>query len=249
VAIVTGGAHGIGRAIVKRLVRDGMRVAFIDIDVERGEAVAEDAGALFVPGDVAREHDVQAAVVRIESELGGVDALVNNAGVNAYFDAASMTEDQWDTFFDLDLKAAWLCAKCVLPIMRASGDGAIVNISSIHSTLTAPGTFPYAAAKAGLIGLTRSLALDVGVDGIRVNAVCPGYIKTRLLEDWFRGSGDPEAEESRVAEMHALRRVGTADDVAGLVSFLISPDAGFITGASIAVDGGLSARFATPEPA
>ena len=171
--------------------------------------------------------------------------LVNNAGANAYFDAAAMTEAEWDAVFAVDLKGAWLCCKHALPAMKRAGAGSIVNIASIHATLTMAGMFPYAAAKAGLVGLTRSLALDAARAHIRVNAVLPGWTRTRLVEEWFRMQPDPAEAERRVLAVHPLGRLSTPLEVANLVAFVASDEASAITGAALAVDGGLSARFAT----
>jgi NAD(P)-dependent dehydrogenase (short-subunit alcohol dehydrogenase family) len=170
---------------------------------------------------------------------------VNNAGVAAYHDAAQMSEDDWDGVFLVDLKAVWLCCRAVLPTMRAAGSGSIVNISSIHARMTSAGSFPYAAAKSGVSGLTRSLALDEGPRGIRVNAVCPGYTRTRLVQEYLDQQEDPAAAERAIAAAHPLRRIAEPPEVAAVVTFLASDESSFVTGTEVYVDGGLSARFAT----
>jgi NAD(P)-dependent dehydrogenase (short-subunit alcohol dehydrogenase family) len=243
VAVVTGGAQGIGRAVVERLSREGAAVVSLDIDEEKGRELTSSRVA-FVRCDVAVEDDVRAAIAAGVERFGGLDILVNNAGVNAYFDAPSMTEDEWDRFFDIDLKSAWLCAKHAIPHMRSAGGGSIVNVASIHALLTARGMFPYAAAKAGLVGLTRSLALNHGSEGIRVNAVCPGYTRTRLTTDALLAKPDPEEAERAIGALHALGRIGEPSEIAGVVAFLASDDASFVTGTAVHVDGGLSARYA-----
>src|SRR5437762_3191865 len=150
------------------------------------------------------------------------DVLVNNAGVNAYFEATAMTEAEWDAVFAVDLKGAWLCCKHALPAMKRGGAGSIVNIASIHASLTIAGMFPYAAAKSGLVGLTRSLALDYAPANIRVNAVLPGWTRTRLVEEWFRRQPDPAAAERQVLGVHPLRRIATPAEIANLVAFVAS---------------------------
>jgi len=240
VAIVTGGSRGIGRAIVEKFAAEGARVTCFD----RDEAGTPER-VTFVAADVTREGEVARGVADVLSRHGRIDILVNNAGVNAYFDAEAMTESQWDAVFAVDLKGAWLCAKHVLPAMRARGRGSIVNISSIHATLTIAGMFPYAAAKSALVGLTRSLALDYAPLGIRVNAVSPGWTRTRLVEEWFGMQPDPAAAEASVLKVHPLRRIATPMEVANLVAFVASDEASAITGASLAVDCGLGVQFAT----
>jgi NAD(P)-dependent dehydrogenase (short-subunit alcohol dehydrogenase family) len=247
-AFVTGGARGIGRAIVERLYAEGARVAFVDIDESEGARAITEIGAgervRFLPCDVQSEDHVEAAIEAAVAHLGGLDVLVNNAGVNSYGDATTMTETEWDRVFAVDLKAAWLCAKHALPPLIASGRGAIVNISSIHANLTIPGMFPYGAAKAGLLGLTRSLALDYGPQNIRVNAVCPGYVRTRLVQEWLDLQDDQSVWE-RIVQLQPLGRIGEPADVASLVAYLASDEAGYITGTTFSIDGGLSARYAT----
>jgi NAD(P)-dependent dehydrogenase (short-subunit alcohol dehydrogenase family) len=170
--------------------------------------------------------------------------LVNNAGVNAYFDAVAMSEDDWDSVFAVDLKAAWMLAKAALPGL-IERRGAVVNISSIQARLTLRGFFPYAAAKAGLEGLTRSLALDYASAGVRVNAVAPAYTNTRLVQEWLDLQGDPAAAlESMLANI-PLGRMAEPREIGDAVVFLLSDRAAAITGETLAVDCGVGARFAT----
>jgi NAD(P)-dependent dehydrogenase (short-subunit alcohol dehydrogenase family) len=248
VAIVTGGSRGIGRAIVELFLEHGASVAFCGRDEEVGRAVeAELEGwgrAAFQSADVSSEADVAALVAGCADRFGPPTILVNNAGVNANFDATEMTEDEWDRFFGIDLKAAWLGAKYALPQMTRAGRGAVVNVSSLHGFVTLEGFFPYAAAKSGLLGLTRSLALDYGPRGIRVNAVAPGFIRTRLVQESIDRAEDAAEAERRMVAGVALGRMGTPEEVAAAVRFLASDEAAYITGASLLVDGGLTARRA-----
>jgi NAD(P)-dependent dehydrogenase (short-subunit alcohol dehydrogenase family) len=248
-AIITGGARGIGRAIVEKFASESASVLFLDSDVDAGRAtereIATGAAVRFRHADVTIESDVQTAIEQFAAERGGVDVLVNNAGINAYFDATTMTESDWDRVFAVDLKGAWLCAKHALRAMTAARRGSIVNIASIHASLTIAGMFPYAAAKSGLVGLTRSLALDYAPLGIRVNAVLPGWTRTRLVEEWFAMQPDPAAAEQHVLEVHPLRRIATPAEIANLVAFVASDEASAITGAALTIDCGLGAQFAT----
>ena len=238
IVIVTGGSRGIGRAVVEKCRAEGAIAVGFDLEPPAG-------GGAFERIDVTREAEVAAGVAAVLARHGRVDVLVNNAGVNAYFDAETMTETEWDSVFAVDLKGAWLCAKHVLPGMRERRRGSIVNIASIHATLTIAGMFPYAAAKSGLVGLTRSLALDLAPFGIRVNAVSPGWTRTHLVEEWFRRQPDPVAAETSILNVHPLKRIATPAEVANLVAFVASDEASAITGAALSVDCGLGVQFST----
>jgi NAD(P)-dependent dehydrogenase (short-subunit alcohol dehydrogenase family) len=249
-AIVTGGARGIGRAIVETCAAEGASVAAFDVDEHGAADVARELSSrgLDVQGhgvDVATEASVAAGVGRVLDRHGRVDVLVNNAGVNAYFDATTMTVEEWQRVFAVDLTGAWLCAKHVLPGMVSRRRGAIVNIASIHASLTIAGMFPYAAAKSGLVGLSRSLALDYAPHGIRVNVVSPGWTRTHLVEEWFARQPDPRASEASVIRSHPMQRIATPDEVARVVAFVASDEASAMTGAEIRVDCGLGVQFAT----
>ena len=246
IAIVTGGARGIGKAVVEVFVSHGARVVFCDLDQDLGQSVEQDVGdnAKFVTADVSAEADIAAVAATCTEAFGPATILVNNAGVNANFDATTMTGDDWDRFMGVDLKSAWLGAKYVLPHMREVGRGAIVNVASMHALATLEGFFPYAAAKSGLVGMTRSLALDWGPHGIRVNAVAPGYIRTRLVQDSIDRNPDPVAAEQSMVRGIALRRIGEPVEIANVIRFLASDDASYISGTTIHIDGGVTARRA-----
>lgn len=246
VALVTGGSRGIGLAVVEAFLRAGAAVAFCGRDeaVGRSAEAALDGDAAFWAADVASEPDVAAFVTGTAERFGPPTVLVNNAGVNANFDAVEMTEDEWDRFFGIDLKAAWLGAKHALPHMLAAGRGSIVNVSSLHGFVTLEGFFPYAAAKSGLVGLTRSLALDYGPNNIRVNCVAPGFVRTRLVQESIDRADDRSAAERAMVAGVALGRIGDPHEIANVVRFLASEEASYVTGASLLVDGGLTARRA-----
>lgn len=244
--LVTGGASGIGAAIVLDAASEGAKVSFCDLNVATGENYSKELDlkgmrVFFHQADVGNFESVSSAFDAMVENFGPVTGVVNNAGVNAYFDPVAMTDEQWETFFNVDLKSVWHTAKCALPSMRAAKKGAIVNIASIHARMSSKGYFPYAAAKSGVIGLTRNLALDEGQYGIRTNAVSPGYTLTPLLESYFVLEPTKRAEALAV---QPLGRMAHPSEIAKVVSFLLSDDASFVNGADWIVDGGLHSRFA-----
>ncbi len=242
--LVTGGSRGIGAATVEKALTEGAKVSFVDLLAEEGQALCDRLGSdvFFQQANVCSADELGQSVCNAEARFGPVTGLVNNAGRNSYCDPVSMTEDEWDAVFDVDLKAAWLAARAVLPAMIAAKKGSIVNIASVHATMTYPGFFPYAAAKSGLVGMTRSLALDVGQHQIRVNALSPGYTETTLVKEFF-AQNDPSLQ-AQVLDVHPMRRIATPAEIANCIVFLLSDEASFVTGADWRVDGGLTARFA-----
>jgi NAD(P)-dependent dehydrogenase (short-subunit alcohol dehydrogenase family) len=249
VAFITGAGRGIGQAIAQKLASEGAMVALAEIDLDSAQSAAESlrsqgCQAIPVQTDITQETDVQAAVTQVLERFGRVDILVNNAGKNFYFDATMMSEADWDSAMNVDVKGAWLCCKHILPSMIAARAGSIINIASVHARITAPGHFPYAAAKSALVGLTRNLALDYAPYNIRVNAICPGWVRTGLVQDWFDRQADPRAAEARVLSFQPLQRIGTPEEIANFVAFVASDEASFVTGAELVVDGGMSIMFA-----
>jgi NAD(P)-dependent dehydrogenase (short-subunit alcohol dehydrogenase family) len=243
---VTGGAKGIGEAIVRDAAGEGASVSFIDIDVTAGEKLTTELNAsgkkvIFVKANVASFDELKSAFDEAVSKFGEVTGVVNNAGVNSHADPVTMTDKEWDDFFAIDMKPVWLTAKLALPAMRKAKGGSIVNICSIHGRLTYPGFFPYGAAKSAVLGLTRNLALDEGKFEIRVNAVSPGYILTDLTKTWLTGES---GREDRANSIQPLGRMGEPSEVAKVVTFLLSDKSSYVSGSDWAVDGGLGARSA-----
>lgn len=214
--LVTGGARGIGEAIVEKSLGEGARVSFLDLDEGAGNALLKRLNASkrlsFSVGDVRKAEDIAAAHEAAKSKLGPVTAPVNNAGRNSYADPVEMTEAQWDDVFSVDLKSARLVARAILPDMIAAAKGSIVNIASLQSEMTCAGMFPYAAAKSGLVGLTRSLALEMGPHQIRVNALSPGFAETALVTEFFAQS-EPSLRK-KVVEAHPMRRMAKPSEIA-----------------------------------
>ena len=239
-AIVTGGASGIGRATARVLAREGASVCIADVDEAGGRQVADEIAAtggeaIFVRTDVGVRTDVIAMFERIEEAFGRVDIVHNNAIRVRDGAATELDERDWDATLNIGLKAIFLAAKYGIPIMRKTGGGTIINTGSVHSLVSLPTCTAYDAAKAGVLGLTRTLAIDYGPD-IRVCAVLPGAILTPLWD------GAPEENRRRYAQMVPAKRLGTGQDVANAVLFLASDEASFITGTALTVDGGMLAR-------
>lgn len=231
IAVVTGGARGIGRATVERFRAEGAEVVVWDLDA--GSAESPVGG--FAPVDVADPTAVVVAAATLAERLPGVDILINNAGINLARSPSvgEVTAEEWRRVLDVNLSGALHCTQALLPLLRRRCGGRIVNFSSILAVAGFPGQTAYAAAKAGLLGLTRVWARELGPAGITVNAVVPGYIDTAM-----NSAAAVEFRKAIVART-ALRRLGTADDVARVCLFLASDDAAFVTGAAIPVDGGL----------
>jgi NAD(P)-dependent dehydrogenase (short-subunit alcohol dehydrogenase family) len=243
VATITGGGSGIGRASAVRLASEGAAVVVVDINPEAGQGTCrqiEERGgqARLVEADVTCEADNERMVGEALKAFGRLDVLLTSAGVGSGGTVADTDEAYWDSVVDLDLKAVYLSSKYAIRAMRRSGGGAIVHISSIGGLRGDWGGASFSAAKGGVVNLTRHMAVAHAGEGIRVNCICPGVIRTPLTEKWL---SSPETL-ANVLDRHPIGRLGTAEDVAAAVAFLASDEASFITGAILAVDGGSLAK-------
>ena len=245
VAVVTGAARGIGAAIARMFAAEGARLALLDLDgneLEQTAAPLRSDGHAVTTGivDIADRPAVERAIAAMLGGHGRIDILINNAGINVFADPLRTTDAEWRRCMAVNLEGAWHMTRAVLPDMVGRGKGSIVNIASTHAFSIIPGCFPYPVAKHGLLGLTRSLAVEYAPQGVRINAIAPGYIETDKVLDWLAGHIDPQAARTKVEELIPLRRIGRPEEVAYAALYLASDEAGFCTGSLLTMDGGRS---------
>lgn len=246
--VVTGGALGIGRATSELLAERGAAIAILDRDEPAGQDTCRsvEAGggrALFKPVNVADFRAVEAAVQEAAEAFGGINAVVANAGIQRYGTALTTSDDEWEEVIHVNLKGAWNVARATLPFMQAAGGGAVVNVSSVQALATQPHVMAYTVSKHGLIGLTRSMAIDFAPQKIRVNAVCPGSVDTPMLRWAASLDPDPQSVIDTCNRMHPLGRIAAPREIAEVIAFLLHDSSSFVTGAVWTVDGGLLAQL------
>lgn len=249
VALITGAGSGIGRAAAELFASEGAAVAVVDVRVDAAEEtvakIAAGGGrAQAVAADVTVDADVTAAMARTLDSWGRLDVLYNNAGVDSRGSVADATEDDWDRCFSVNVKGTFLCSRAAVPHLAASGGGAIVNQGSVAALVGVPNFAAYCAAKGAVVALTRSMAIDLAPQSVRVNAICPGTVFTPLMEPLLRarGDGDLQAGLAKTTAKYPIGRLGTPEEIARVALFLASDDASFVTGSIVTADGGMTAQ-------
>ena len=247
-AIITGAARGIGQATALHLAREGARVAMVDRDGAAVDAAAADVNraragsALAIRADVSSSADVTRAVDTAVTHFNGLDILVNNAGIHFARAIDRYTDEEWQRIFSVNVNGAFYTTRAALPALRKSR-GVIVMVSSMTALVGQDQGAAYVASKGALVSMTKALALELAADGIRVNCVCPAGVDTPLMRSWAATLPDPEAVLRGQAEMHLLKRLATADDIAQTIAFLASPASSFLTGTIVPVEGGATLGY------
>jgi NAD(P)-dependent dehydrogenase (short-subunit alcohol dehydrogenase family) len=248
VAVVTGGALGIGKASCLFLAKEGAKIAVTDILKKEGEEVAKeikDSGRMaeFWHLDVSNEKEVKRVFADIDKKFGKIDVLVNNAGIAGVSkNTHEITEEEWDKVMGVNVKGVFFCTKHVIPYMRKAGNGSIINLSSIYGIVSSPDVPPYHASKGAVRIMTKTDAVVYAKDKIRVNSVHPGFIWTPMVEGYLKSMGNAEEGRKMLDSLHPIGHVGEADDVAYGVVFLASDESKFVTGSELVIDGGYTAR-------
>ncbi|MFP5210560.1 MAG: SDR family NAD(P)-dependent oxidoreductase [Acidobacteriota bacterium] len=253
VAIVTGGAKGIGLASTQCMARLGAKVMMVDVSAVALESAKQSLSEFTdrvasVTADISRMADTERAVRSTVECFGAVDILVNNAGIQTFGDPVTTTEEVWDRTMNVNLKGHWMMSKAAIPEMLKRGKGSIVNISSVQGLASQRNVVAYSTSKHAMIGLTRSMAVDLASRQIRVNCICPGTVNTPLIEGVMRLDSDPEHLRKILDKMHPLGRIAEPSEIGEVVAFLASDRASFMTGSIVTVDGGLLVPIAgSPE--
>lgn len=242
-AIVTGGTRGIGRAVAERFAAEGAAVVSAARNVPASGLQHEaEQGPVLRRADVASQDDVQELIRYTVGRFGSLDILVNNAGVQVEKTIEETSEEEWDRLMAVNMKGVFLCCKFALAPMREAGGGSIINVGSYDGLVADPGLAAYCASKGGVHALSRAIAVDHGRDGIRCNVICPGWIKTEMMDAYLASQADAEHAEASIIRQHPLGRLGSPEDIASLALWLASDESCFATGQLYVHDGGLTAH-------
>jgi L-fucose dehydrogenase len=247
VALVTGAAKGIGKGCALILGQQGADVVVADVDESAGMATAAEIRNLglkcvFTACDVSRLEQVEALIASVVESFGRLDVLINNAGYHISKDVEHTSEQEWDYMLATNLKSVFLCSKYAIPHLKKTR-GTIINMSSMVGLVGQSNAAAYAASKGGIVALSKGMAIDLAGDGIRVNCICPGWVQTPLVEDWFAQQSDPSAARKYVFDMHPVGRISTVEEIGRVALFLCSEEASFITGVALPVDGGVTLGY------
>jgi NAD(P)-dependent dehydrogenase (short-subunit alcohol dehydrogenase family) len=247
VVLITGAAKGIGKGCAQVLGKRGACIAVVDLDTVAGPLTAQEieesrGRAVFFPTDVSKADDVQRTIARLLEVFGRLDVLINNAGYHISKSVEDTSEKEWDYILNTNLKSVFLCSKYAIPHLRKTR-GAIVNMSSMVGLVGQRNAGAYSATKGGIIAMTRGMALDLAKDGIRVNCLCPGWVETPLVEDWFSQQADPQAAKEYIYGRHPMGRIATPEEVGNAVMFLCSEESSFVTGVALPLDGGITLGY------
>ena len=247
VAIVTGSSKGIGEGIAKVFVKEGAKVVVVCRTEAAGQKMAYELGAadgqaVFIRTDLTKAEEIIKMIDKTIQTFGKLDILVNNAGYHISKNVEVTSDEEWEFIQNTNLRSTFLCSKHAIPHLRKT-KGSIINISSMVGVVGQPNAGAYSATKGGQIAMSKGMAIDFAPDGIRVNVICPGWIQTPLVEDWFGQQDDPEAARKYIYGQHPLGRIGTIEECGTVAGFLASDEASFVTGAVIAVDGGVTLGY------
>lgn len=247
VAIITGSSKGIGEGIARIFHKEGAKVVITGRDATTGLKIASELGAkegkaIFIKIDVRNSQGIQDMINKTIETFGKIDILVNNVGYHISKNAVDTTEEEWDLIQETNLKSTFLCSKYTIPHLKKT-KGSIINISSMVGQVGQPNAAAYSSTKGGQIAMSKNMAIDFAPDGVRVNVICPGWIQTPLVEDWFNQQSNPDASRQYIYDQHPLGRIGTIEECGYLAAFLASEEAAFITGAVIDIDGGVTLGY------
>ncbi len=247
VAIITGSAKGIGKGCALVFAEEGANVVIVDIDIKAGEQtvreiVERNGKAIFINTDLRSSEQVQSMIGSVINTYGQIDILFNNAGYHYSKNIEVTSEEEWDFIINTNLRSVFLCSKYSIPHLRKT-KGCIINMSSMVGLIGQSNAGAYSASKGGIVAMTKGMALDFAKDGIRVNCICPGWVETPLVEDWFSQQPDPQKAKEYIYSVHPLNRIASSEEIGKAAAFLASSEASFITGIAMPVDGAVSLGY------